>query len=242
MQTIHILFPVLNEENRIEKGITESVAFMEKHFNGRYKITIVDNGSTDNTEGLAHTLTRNNASVHYIKLDDRGVGFALRAGVAANDLDLVGYMDIDLSTKLEHILDVDKLFYDPSVQIVNGSRLSKGSIIIGRRIYRKVTSYGLRFLLKILLHMKIDDAICGFKFFRKDAINRLMPITHDSPGWFYCIELLIRAERNKVKIAEIPIIWEDEPNTTVHIFSTIKNYVYNILRLRAELKREGKRQ
>jgi len=232
MDRIHILFPVLNEERRLEKGVHSTVSFMDKHFSGRYAITLMDNGSTDKTEELSRLLTERYDNVHYIKLPERGVGLALRAGVAANNFEIVGYMDIDLSTKLEHLLEVDHLFTDENVQIVNGSRLSKGSKMINRSFQRKCTSQGLRFLLKILLGMKIDDAICGFKFFRKQTIEYLMAETAEANGWFYCVELLIRAEKSHIRIVEIPVVWEDDPNTTVRVPSLILNYMINIFRLR----------
>ena len=217
-------------------GVEDTVRFLDDHFPGKYKVTIVDNGSSDKTEELSLMLAGEYEAVHYIKLEERGVGLALRAGVEANDYEIVGYMDIDLSTDLKHLLDVDKLFADDSVQIVNGSRLSKGSQIIGRSFFRRCTSYGLRFLLKLLLKMKIDDAICGFKFFRQQAVEDLMQVARESPGWFYCIELLILAERRGMKIAEIPVIWTDDPRTTVKVSKTTMNYIRNILSLRKALK------
>ena len=218
-------------------GVVETARFMDVHFPGRYKITIVDNGSNDKTEELSLSLAGKYETVHYIKLKERGVGLALRAGVEANDYEIVGYMDIDLSTDLKHMLDVDRLFAEDDVTIVNGSRLSKGSKIIGRSFFRRCTSYGLRFLLKLLLKMKIDDAICGFKFFRQQTIEELIQKARESPGWFYCIELLIRAERNGMKIAEIPVVWTDDPRTTVKVSKTAMNYLRNTWSLRKALKK-----
>ena len=88
--------------------------------------------------------------------------------------------------------------------------------------------------------MKATDAICGFKFFRKQAIEKLISsFNSNEKGWFYVIELLLRAERSNLSIFELPVKWEDDYNTTVHVWKLIKNYMRNIFILRKKLKKEG---
>lgn len=53
------MFPVLNEELRLEKGIQTVVPFLREHWMGNFQITIVDNGSTDKTEQLCQQLCKN---------------------------------------------------------------------------------------------------------------------------------------------------------------------------------------
>lgn len=233
----HILFPVLNEERRIKRGIEETVSFMEKYFKDIYKITVVDNGSTDRTETIMKGLSRKYATVNYLRLKEKGVGVAFREGVKVNDCEIVGYMDIDLSTKLHHLLDVKFIFenYD-EVKIVNGSRNSKKSNVIGRKLKRSITSHGLKWILKIVLGMKIDDAICGFKFFRKETVEYLISKSSKRTGWFYCIELLLRAERLNIKIKEIPVTWEDDYDTHVNTIKLIKSYLKDIFKLFVEFR------
>ena len=236
--TIHIIFPVLNEERRIKSGVNKTLAFMNEHFTGRYRITIVDNGSTDSTEQIAVEFAKQHSSIDYMKLSEKGVGLAFREGIKAGKSDIVGYMDIDISTSLEYLREADRLFSEQNAQIVNASRLSKQSKIIGRNKLRLLTSNGLRIVLKLFFKMKIDDAVCGFKFFRKDTIEKLMSITTETNGWFYCIELMLRAERIGIPIHEIPVTWEDNSDTKVKLSKTISDYMKNIFRLRREFQNE----
>lgn len=242
---INILFPVLNEERRLEKGIGTTAKFMEEHFKNDYKITIVDNGSTDKTEEIARKLEETNSNIAYMKLGEKGVGLALREGAKANDCDIVGYMDVDLSTKIDHLLEVKEIFEkEPEIKIVNGSRLSKKSMVIGRKFSREVTSRGLRLILKISLGMKINDALCGFKFFRKEIIEELINISSDTKGWFYCGEVLLRAEKNNIKIKEIPVVWQDDYDSTVNVKKLVKEYLTEIGKLFYEfrIKRSYKKE
>ncbi|AQR97827.1 glycosyltransferase [Clostridium saccharoperbutylacetonicum] len=234
---INILFPVLNEERRLERGIIQTIDFMDEHFKENYKISIIDNGSIDNTEAISKKLESSYHNVKYVKLKEKGVGLALREGIKLNNCEIVGYMDIDLSTKLDHLIEMKETFEKYSdIKIVNGSRLSKNSVVIGRKFSREVTSRGLKYILKIVLGMRINDALCGFKFFRKETIEDLMKISSDTNGWFYCAEILLRAEKNNIKIKEIPVVWQDDYDTTVNVKKLIKEYLKEISRLFFELR------
>ena len=84
----------------------------------------------------------------------------------------------------------------------------------------------MKYLLKFVFGMRIDDAICGFKFFRQETVKDLIRVSSKEPGWFYCIELLLRAERMGVKIKEIPVVWQDDYDTTVHVKKLVIKDVY----------------
>lgn len=236
--SINILFPVLNEELRLAEGINQTMAFMRAHPKMDFELNIIDNGSTDKTEKVAQALCAQYPEVHYTKINERGTGIAIREGVKNNTCDYVGYMDVDLSTNLKHLIQVQDLFADdPELEFINGSRFSKESSVSGRKWYRNITSYGLLFLLHFFLKMKASDAICGFKFFKSETADKLIEVSSkDENGWFFIIEMLLRAERMDVKIHELPVEWADDSRTKVKLFATIQNYIKNIRRLRKVLK------
>ncbi|MBF4694514.1 glycosyltransferase [Fusibacter ferrireducens] len=230
--TLNILFPVLNEENRLEQGILKTLDYLKHLETVTFKLTIVDNGSMDKTGEISARLCEMHSEVEYIRISERGVGAAFRAGVAENTCDYVGYMDVDLSTDIHHLEEVITLFKTHhSIDVINGSRLNKASHTIGRKWYRNLSSYGLTFLLKLFLQMKATDSICGFKFFKHQVAKELIALSSDEKGWFFIIELLLRAERLSYQVVELPVRWEDDHNTTVHYFKLITNYLIQIKRL-----------
>lgn len=231
--SINIIFPVLNEEKRLRRGIVKTVQFFERTNIAAYMLTIIDNGSVDKTEEIAEELCNQYEHVYYIKIEEKGVGAAFREGVRVNTCDIVGYMDIDLSTDIRHLKQVMQIFDNyPLVQIINASRLNRKSVTVGRKWYRNLTSYGLTFLLKLFLQMKATDSICGFKFFRKDAAEQLIQEAGNREnGWFYIIELLLRAERKPMVVRELPVRWIDDYETTVNVIKLIRNYLCQIGRL-----------
>lgn len=239
--SINLLFPVLNERLRLEKGIERTMAYVREHVDIPCQLTILDNGSEDETPQIGKALAEKYPEVTYVRLEERGVGVAFREGIRQNTCELVGYMDIDLSTDIKHLGQTIQLFREqPDLEYVNGSRFSKDSDTRGRKWYRKITSMGLVFLLKMFFHMQASDAVCGFTFLRKEAAQRLAAACGNDNGWFYTIEFLLRAERMGMKIYEMPVEWQEDYNTTVKVFKTIKNYLVQMRRLRKAFREEEK--
>ncbi|MCI8529641.1 MAG: glycosyltransferase [Lachnospiraceae bacterium] len=227
-----IIFPVLNERLRLKKGITQTVEYLEKIGFDDYEIIIVDNGSEDETPQIAAGLCEKYAAVTYERIAVRGVGAAFRRGVKKSHGEIVGYMDIDLSTNIRHLGEAIEIFRTrPEVAYINGSRFASESDTKGRKWYRKITSQGLLILLKYVLGMQSTDAVCGFTFVRrKTAISLIKGCSRDN-GWFYMIEFLLRAEKRGVNVLDYPVEWQEDYNTTVKIFKTICDYLVHIGRL-----------
>ena len=241
--SINLLFPVLNERLRLRNGIEKTMAYLRENVTIPYQLTILDNGSEDETPEIGRELAEKYPEVSYVRLEERGVGIAFRKGIELNASALVGYMDIDLSTDIKYLGRTIELFQtQPELEYVNGSRFSKESDTKGRKWYRKITSMGLVFLLKVIFHMKATDAVCGFTFLRKETAKRLVKVCSNDNGWFYTIEFLLRAERMGVLIYDMPVEWQEDYNTTVKVWKTIKNYLVRIHKLRKAFRQEAKRQ
>lgn len=227
-----IIFPVLNERLRLESGITRTVEYLDKIQFNDYEIIIVDNGSEDETPQIAEGLCKRYPRVQYERIAVRGVGAAFRRGVELSHGDVVGYMDIDLSTNIKHLGEAIHIFRTrEDIDYINGSRFAKESDTRGRKWYRKITSQGLLILLKLFLGMKSTDAICGFTFVRRQTALSLVEGCSQDNGWFYMIEFLLRAEKRGVKILDYPVEWQEDYNTTVKVFKTVCNYLVQIARL-----------
>jgi glycosyltransferase involved in cell wall biosynthesis len=214
---------------------------LNEHESIPYILTIVDNASLDTTEQIAKQLCDEFPQLRYIRIEEKGVGIAFRKGINRNRSEIVGYMDVDLSTNMAHLSDMLRIFENqPKVDVVNASRMNRNSKIRGRKWYRLLTSYGLTLFMKLIVGMKATDAICGFKFFRKAAVDKLVTqSTNRENGWFYVIELLIHAER-EMTVVELPITWTDDRNTTVAVKGTAINYLRGMFALRKKLKAESR--
>ena len=75
-----------------------------------------------------------------------------------------------------------------------------------------------------------SDAQCGFKAMRADAARLCLPLVEDN-DWFFDTELLVLAERNGLRIHEVPVDWVDDPDSRVDIVRTSLDDLQGIWRL-----------
>lgn len=205
MRTVNIIFPVQNDECRLIRGIRRTSDFCEEYFPERYQITIADSGSTDETESMGRAIARSCSYVNYVHADDFS-GSIVSTAFRTNTCDVVGFMDIDLSAGLEHLLYMDQMFEDDSVGIVNGSRFRRFSIIKVQKAYWKAAHF-FQSAVKFLFRTKSGDAFCRFKFYRRELAEKLIPLCRSTTGWYLCAEILLRAEQAGTRIQELTVDW-----------------------------------
>ena len=87
-------------------------------------------------------------------------------------------------------------------------------------------------LLRVSLSSKFSDAQCGFKAVRGDVARRLLPQVEDD-GWFFDTELLVLAQREVLRIHEVPVDWIDDPDSRVDVRATALADLRGIVRLLA---------
>ena len=101
MPLVEIVIPVRNEQRELTDHITRLMEHLRAGFPYAWLVTIADNGSTDGTWSLARELAdRHPGVVRAVHLELPGRGRALHAAWSASDADVVGYLDVDLSTDL----------------------------------------------------------------------------------------------------------------------------------------------
>lgn len=230
-----VTIPVLNEEKTLEKNILKILDFFETNQLNNWKVIIADNGSTDKTSEIGKALAKKHNIVRYIKVGKKGVGLALRTSWLQSSADVVGYMDLDLATDLKHLKDVINKFNSEST-IVNASRLIKGSIVNNRTLLRDTTSRAFNLLAKVLIGYNVSDGMCGFKFFKRDKVTKIINTGVDTDGWFFSTEILAKANWLGYIIDEIPVVWTDDRKSKVKVIPLSINYFKELIRLKGEKK------
>jgi glycosyltransferase involved in cell wall biosynthesis len=226
---IDIVVPVYNEQAALRASIRRLHAFLAAEMPYPWRIVIADNASTDQTLAVARALAVELPQTTVLHLDAKGRGRALRAAWSASDADVLCYMDVDLSTDLRGLLPLVSPLVSGHSEIAIGSRLARGARV-ERGVKREVISRSYNRLLRWALRARFSDAQCGFKAIRADAARRLLPEVEDE-GWFFDTELLIRAQRNGMRIHEVPVDWVDDPDSRVAIISTALTDLRGVVRL-----------
>ncbi len=215
---VEIVLPVYNEERILEASVRRLHANLTDRFPFTWRITIVDNASTDGTWFHAARMAKDLDGVRALRLDRKGRGLALRRAWSASDATVVAYMDVDLSTDLDALLPLVAPLVSRHSDLAIGSRLAPGAHV-ARHPKRELISRSYNLLLRAVLATRVRDMQCGFKAVRADVARRLLPAVEDD-GWFFDTELLLLAERNGLRIHEVPVDWIDDTDSRVHVLGT----------------------
>ncbi|SDH88078.1 glycosyltransferase [Nonomuraea jiangxiensis] len=216
--SVDIVIPVLNEERALPGCVRTLTAFLDTAFPLPWRITIVDNGSTDATWPVAAGLARQFERVHARRLDIRGRGAALRAAWQDSPAGIVAYMDVDLSTDLGALFPLVASVASGHSELAIGTRLAHGART-RRSLRREVVSRGYNALLRYGFGARFTDAQCGFKAARTDVVRPLMAKVEDD-SWFFDTELLLLAEHNGLRVHEVPVDWIEDVDSRVRIVRT----------------------
>lgn len=235
---IEITIPVLNEETTISEQLRKMRDYIDSHLGDLGPITLVvaDNGSTDTTPAIVAAMQRSMQFVRYLRLEERGVGRALKASWGGSQAKLVGYMDLDLATDLRHLRPALEMLLNDKADIVTGSRLARGARVRGRSPLRGFTSRCFNLVLKLAFSNSFSDGMCGFKFLRRDCLAGLRAAGAVSDGWFFATEILIVGEHLGLRVRELPIEWTDDPNSKVKIGKLALEYLNAMRTLRRRLR------
>jgi glycosyltransferase involved in cell wall biosynthesis len=215
---VDIAVPVYNEDRALEPSIRRLHAYLSDGFPFSWRITIVDNASTDATGAQADRLAHDLAHVRAVHLDRKGRGWALRNAWTESDAAVLAYMDVDLSTDLDALLPLVAPLVSGHSDVAIGSRLAPGSHV-ARHPKRELISRSYNLILRAVLVTRVRDAQCGFKAVRAEVARRLLPAIEDD-GWFFDTELLVLAEHNGLRIHEVPVDWVDDTDSRVRVMST----------------------
>ena len=109
IKSLSIIFPVYNEERRLQSSFNHILSFLKKKKSFKIEIIFVDDGSSDRSYVLISKFIKNIKSLkknNKIKFkiikskNNLGKGFALRLGVKKAKCDWILTADIDMSVSL----------------------------------------------------------------------------------------------------------------------------------------------
>jgi SAM-dependent methyltransferase/glycosyltransferase involved in cell wall biosynthesis len=227
--SVDITIPVLNEQRALRSNLSTLASFLSEDCPYDWSITVVDNGSTDQTLSLANAFASDHPRTRVIRLDRPGRGGALKEAWSTSDADVVAYMDVDLSTGLESLRPLLDPILQGEADISIGSRLAPGARI-DRSLQREAISRIYNVIARRFLRYEVRDAQCGFKAIRTSLARDLIPRIEDD-GWFFDTELLVLAWRDGLRINEIPVRWVEDDDSRVRIIKTALDDLRGIRRL-----------
>jgi glycosyltransferase involved in cell wall biosynthesis len=192
---VSVVIPCLNEAENIEACVVAAMeAIVRMGISG--EVVVADNNSEDDSVRLAEK-----AGARVVVEPRRGYGSAYLAGFAASKGRYIVMADADLTYDFEEIPRFVAAL-DEGAEMVIGDRMDNIQPGAMPWLHRYVGNPILTGLLNLFFRTGISDAHCGMRAVRRDVLPRLDLRT---TGMEFASEMVIRASKEKLKIAEFPI-------------------------------------
>ncbi len=224
--SLSIVIPAYNEEKRLGKTIERILDYLKKN-DFDYELIVVDDGSRDNTVGIA----RKFGEVKVVKNDkNRGKGYTVKNGIMNSTKEFVLFSDADLSTPIEELNKFLPFVQDYNI-IIGSRRMKESNIKVKQPFYRSWAGKIFPIIVNILIAGDIRDTQCGFKLFNTETAKRLFSIQKIS-GFSFDAEILYLAKKTGYRIKEIPVIWINDTDSKVSIIRDSIRMLKELLKIR----------
>jgi glycosyltransferase involved in cell wall biosynthesis len=198
--SVSVVIPVFNEELTIGDIVARTKSTLEQ-FRLPYEVLVVDDGSVDRSAEISQA-----SEAQVIREAHQGKGHALRLGFERAKGDVLVALDSDGSHQPEEIPLILRYIMEKKVDFVIGSRFLNTDANIAK--IPKVNRIGNKMfnnLIQLLTGMKITDSQSGFRAIRSSVIKKMK---WKSRGYEVESEMLVKALKTGVRVAEIPISFE----------------------------------
>ncbi len=194
--SVSFFCPAYYDEGNIRTTVEKVIATLERVAES-FDITIVEDGSPDNTAAEADRLADEYPSVRVIhNPHNLGYGGALKTGfAAATRHEVVSYTDGDGQYDFSEFETLLNAWNGSSV--VSAYRLNRADSAT-----RVLQTRVFGFLLRILFNLKVKDVNCSMKLFPRAVLDR---IEIESDSAFIDAEILIKLSRLGVPITQVGV-------------------------------------
>lgn len=229
---LSIVIPAYNEAQRLGGSLEKIRQYLgSKSFPA--EVIVVDDGSIDDLRGLLCDASAAFPAIQLIRNErNRGKGFSVRRGVLEARGQFVVFADADLSAPIE---ETDKLLAAlerAQADAAVGSRALQRQLIgVHQPALREIGGRMFNMMVRLATGLKIRDTQCGLKLFRR-ASTRLAFELQRSERFSFDFELLFIIQRLGGKIVEVPVRWDNDPATKVHVIRDAARAILDLIALR----------
>lgn len=205
-KTISLVFPCYNEEEMIRTYPDRLFPVVERigrECRADFQFVMVDDGSGDATYAELQQLARTRNHVVAISHGiNRGMGAAIRTGVAQSRGDLIITMDADLTFRPEDIPELIAAYRRTGADCVSGSPYIRKGLIKDVSRARLVLSVPVNLMYRMLLGRGITAVSPVFRLYRRSVFEDF-PI--ESNNFEINAEILAKLIIAGRKVVEVPV-------------------------------------
>lgn len=197
---------------------------------------VVDDGSLDTSSDVLRQEQMTTPRLEPLIREgaNEGKGAAVAAGTMVARGDLILVSDVDLAAPLREAGKL-RAALDDGADIAIGSRALEPGRVTGIPLRRRLMGRAFNRLVRVLSGLPYRDTQCGFKLFRAPVARSLLA-EQVTPGFAFDVELLMRARRRGLRVAEVPIEYHHDPDSSIAAASVSGRMAWDVARLAWRLR------
>ena len=217
---IDLVIPIYNEGEKIIKLLEE----FNSHIKTKYRILLCYDSEDDNIFQQKEKFKNFNFEIKLIKNPGTGPCSAVIQGLnhGGSECTIVYPADDFLNFNI-----IDKMYFafKQNNDIVVASRFMKGGSMKGCPLIKSILVRFASTTLYFFSSIPVKDASNGFRLFSRRLLNTVT--VESKKGFAYSLELLVKCNRLKFKIVEIPAQWEErsEGSSRFKVFKWLLQYL-----------------
>ena len=239
--TVSLVIPSYNEERRLPRLLdalrTTAAPDLARAGLELVEAIVVDDGSVDASADILRDRAPDTPLLNAVVRtgDNEGKGAAIKAGVERARGELVLLSDVDLAAPLTEARTLLAAL-DGGADVAIGSRAIDPSVVTGIPLRRRVMGRVFNRLVRTVAGLPYSDTQCGFKLLGSDLARELMT-EQLAPGFAFDVELLMRARRSGRVVAEVPIAYHHDPDSSIAAAGASYRMAWDVARLARRLRR-----
>lgn len=225
---ISVILPTFNEMHRLPQTMQEILPYLERRI-PNYEIIVVDDNSPDGTADYVRTTFAHNPRIRVLTQPGRvGKGAAVKRGCLEATGELVLFMDADHATPISELDGILPLFDDDKVSVVAGVRTYQEN----ESKWRRIVGLMAQLLAHLIVFQRaVIDSQCGFKIFRRSAVQQVFPRLQVEGGMLD-VEIFFLLHRDDIPCRYHPVHWDNKEFSRINVWRCMLFDPIDMLRIR----------
>jgi len=216
-----LIIPIYNEG----RNLVDLFNHLKKSIKSKYRVLLCYDDDTDNVFNYLDVLKKSDVQFMLVKNKYQGPCGAIKSGFEFSN---------EFKCKIVYPADdfinatiIDQMYekFLQGYDIVAPSRFMKGGSMTGCPLVKSILVRFASYTLYKFSSIPIEDASNGFRLFSSKLLNSVK--IESKLGFAYSLELLVKAERMKFKITQVPSTWEERSKgqSRFKVYKWLKQYL-----------------
>jgi dolichol-phosphate mannosyltransferase len=225
---ISVIIPIFNEEEILKQYDTifyPTIDRLKEQFHEDFEIILVDDKSRDKSWDIISELAGRRVNTKGVKHENnRGMGGAIKTGIATSHGDLLVFLDADLTFKPEDISILLAEYRRNPADCISGSPYLQPGLMTDVHRYRMILSRTVNILYRILLWRHVTSISPIFRLYKREVFGSM----HISSENFEInAEILSKMIFLNMKIVEVPVALHERKfgESKAKLMKSVKNHI-----------------